>query len=88
FMVLQPIAGALSDKIGRKASVIIFAVGLMLFTVPIMVYLTSVSSLVVIFLLIFVALVICSFYTAVSGLLKAELFPPQLRALGVGLPYA
>ncbi len=88
FMVLQPIAGALSDKIGRKASVIIFAVGLMLFTVPIMVYLTSVSSLVVIFLLIFIALVICSFYTAVSGLLKAELFPPQLRALGVGLPYA
>ncbi|WP_214238047.1 MFS family transporter [Rosenbergiella gaditana] len=88
FMVLQPIAGALSDKMGRKASVIIFAVGLALFTVPIMVYLSTVTSLVLIFLLIFLALVICSFYTAVSGILKAELFPPQLRALGVGLPYA
>ena len=88
FMFLQPIAGALSDKIGRKLSVIIFAVGIILFTVPIMVYLTRVDSLFLIFLLLLLALVICSFYTSVSGLLKAELFPPQLRALGVGLPYA
>ncbi|MBT0728360.1 MFS transporter [Rosenbergiella australiborealis] len=88
FMVLQPLAGALSDKIGRKASVIIFAVCLLLFTVPIMSYLPVSHNLGVVFLLIFLALVICSFYTAISGLLKAELFPPQLRALGVGLPYA
>jgi MHS family alpha-ketoglutarate permease-like MFS transporter len=29
-----------------------------------------------------------SFYTSISGLVKAEMFPPQVRALGVGLSYA
>ncbi|SER23441.1 MFS transporter, MHS family, alpha-ketoglutarate permease [Rosenbergiella nectarea] len=88
FMFLQPIAGALSDKIGRKMSMFFFSSGIILFTVPIMVYLTVVNSLTAIFLLISLALMVCSFYTSISGLLKAELFPPQLRALGVGLPYA
>ncbi len=27
-------------------------------------------------------------YTAISGLVKAELFPANVRVLGVGLPYA
>ena len=40
------------------------------------------------FLLIMLALLITSFYTAISGILKAEMFPPQVRALGVGLSYA
>ncbi len=29
-----------------------------------------------------------SFYTSISGLIKAEMFPPEVRALGVGLSYA
>jgi len=29
-----------------------------------------------------------SFYTSISGLVKAELFPMHVRALGVGLSYA
>lgn len=29
-----------------------------------------------------------SFYTAIAGIVKAEMFPPELRALGVGLSYA
>jgi hypothetical protein len=33
-------------------------------------------------------LVIACFYTSISGVVKAELFPPEVRALGVGLPYA
>ncbi len=31
---------------------------------------------------------IISFYTAISGVFKAELFPMNVRALGVGLSYA
>ena len=34
------------------------------------------------------ALAIVSFYTSISGLVKAEMFPPEVRALGVGLAYA
>jgi MHS family alpha-ketoglutarate permease-like MFS transporter len=35
-----------------------------------------------------VALCGVSFYTSISGLVKAELFPMHVRALGVGLSYA
>jgi MHS family alpha-ketoglutarate permease-like MFS transporter len=40
------------------------------------------------FLLIIAALAIVSLYTSISGLVKAEMFPPEVRALGVGLAYA
>ncbi|CAM5449411.1 hypothetical protein ECAE60S_02733 [Eoetvoesiella caeni] len=29
-----------------------------------------------------------SFYTSISGIVKSEMFPPEVRALGVGLAYA
>jgi MHS family alpha-ketoglutarate permease-like MFS transporter len=38
--------------------------------------------------LVIVALAIVSFYTSISGLIKAEMFPPEVRAMGVGLSYA
>ena len=34
------------------------------------------------------ALAIVSFYTSISGIVKAEMFPAEVRALGVGLAYA
>jgi MHS family alpha-ketoglutarate permease-like MFS transporter len=34
------------------------------------------------------ALVIVSGYTAINAVVKAELFPTEVRAIGVGLPYA
>jgi MHS family alpha-ketoglutarate permease-like MFS transporter len=34
------------------------------------------------------ALVIASFYTSISGVVKAELFAAEVRALGVGFTYA
>lgn len=88
FMCLQPLIGALSDKIGRKTSMLIFGLGLSLVTVPLMTALALQPANWIIFVLIFFALIVCSFYTSVSGILKAEMFPPQVRALGVGLPYA
>jgi MHS family alpha-ketoglutarate permease-like MFS transporter len=35
-----------------------------------------------------VGLLIVSGYTSINAVVKAELFPGQIRALGVGLPYA
>ena len=58
------------------------------FTVPILLSLKSVTSPFLAFVLITLALAIVSFYTSISGLVKAEMFPPQVRALGVGLAYA
>ena len=89
YMILQPIIGALSDKIGRRASMLIFGAGVTLCTVPLLTLLKMPgSSSAFTLLLIVVALLITSFYTAISGVLKAEMFPPEIRALGVGLPYA
>jgi len=39
-------------------------------------------------LLVMAALLIVSGYTSINAVVKAELFPAQVRALGVGLPYA
>lgn len=88
FMLIQPIIGALSDKIGRRTSMLIFGALLTLCTVPILSALGQVTSPYAAFGLIMVALLIVSFYTSISGILKAEMFPAQVRALGVGLSYA
>jgi len=88
YMLLQPLVGALSDKIGRRSSMLIFASLATLLTVPILLTLKNVSNPYAAFGLIVLALFIVSFYTSISGLLKAEMFPPEVRALGVGLSYA
>ena len=88
FMLLQPFIGALSDKIGRRSSMLCFGALATLCTVPILTALQNVSSPWAAFGLVMLALLIVSFYTSISGILKAEMFPAQVRALGVGLSYA
>ncbi|KHS79167.1 MFS transporter [Pectobacterium carotovorum] len=88
FMLLQPFFGAMSDKIGRRSSMLCFGGLAALLTVPILTVLQSVTSPVIAFSLVMLSLIIVSFYTSISGILKAEMFPPEVRALGVGLSYA
>ena len=88
YMVMQPFFGMLSDRIGRRNSMLLFGALGTLFTVPLLMALKTVSSPFMAFVLITLALCIVSFYTSISGLVKAEMFPPQVRALGVGLAYA
>jgi hypothetical protein len=38
--------------------------------------------------LLMAALIIVSGYTSINAVVKAELFPVEVRALGVGLPYS
>ncbi|WP_028658393.1 MFS transporter [Novosphingobium sp. B-7] len=87
FMLIQPVMGALSDRIGRRSNIVLFAALAMLLTVPIFTALAASRSVWVAGLLVMAGLVINSFYTSVSGLFKAELFPVHVRALGVGLAY-
>jgi MHS family dicarboxylic acid transporter PcaT-like MFS transporter len=88
FMCLQPVMGALSDRIGRRANMLIFAAGGAVMTVPLVGALHHASSPLVAGALITLALTVVSFYTSISGIIKAELFPTQVRALGVGFAYA
>jgi MHS family alpha-ketoglutarate permease-like MFS transporter len=88
YMLMQPLFGALSDKIGRKMSMILFGGLATLATMPILTALSGVTDTTVAFLLITAALAVVSFYTSISGLVKSELFPAEVRALSVGLSYA
>src|SRR4051794_4665087 len=88
YMLLQPVFGALSDRIGRRNNMLLFSGLAMIAAVPILTALGGAASATAAFGLIMAGLVIASFYTAISGVVKAELFPPEVRALGVGLSYA
>jgi MFS transporter, MHS family, alpha-ketoglutarate permease len=86
-MILQPIYGAISDRIGRKW-LIGFGVSGVLFTIPLLTTLQSAKGPFAAFLLIAAAWMIVSGYTSINAVVKAELFPTNIRAIGVGLPYA
>ena len=88
FMLMQPLFGALSDRIGRKNNMILFTALATLAAAPLLFALGSVSSPYAAFFLVLTALAIASFYTSISGVVKAELFPTEVRALGVGFTYA
>jgi len=88
YMIMQPLFGALSDKIGRKANMLWFGTLATLCTVPVMHSLKDITNPYAAFGLIIFALAIVSFYTSIGGLIKAEMFPTEVRALGVGLSYA
>jgi metabolite-proton symporter len=88
YMLMQPLFGSISEKIGRKTSMMLFGGLATLATIPILSALSTVKDPIIAFFLITAALAIVSFYTSISGLVKAELFPAEVRALSVGLSYA
>ncbi|GHF49778.1 MFS dicarboxylate transporter [Streptomyces mashuensis] len=88
FACLQPLAGALSDRIGRRPLLITFAVGSTFLTVPIMAMLRHAGSFWPALGLSLLALVVVTGYTSINACVKAELFPTGVRSLGVALPYA
>lgn len=88
FVFLQPAFGALSDRIGRRPLLICFGVCATVFTVPLLSLVARTNSALAAFGLMMVGLIIVSGYTSINAVVKAELFPARIRALGVGLPYA
>jgi MHS family alpha-ketoglutarate permease-like MFS transporter len=88
YMLMQPPFGALSDRIGRRTSMRLFTALAAIMTVPLMTAIGKTGSPVAAFALATIALAVVSLYTSISGIVKAELFPPEIRALGVGFAYA
>ena len=87
FMLLQPLYGHLSDRIGRRPLLLFFGVGGVLVTWPILSTLAGTSNPYAAFALMLSALVVVCGYTSINAIVKAELFPSSVRALGVGLAY-
>jgi len=88
FMFMQPLFGLLSDRIGARASMRIFAILATLGAAPILFAIQGAQNSYQAFTLVLAGLTILAFYTPISGIIKADLFPIEVRALGVGLPYA
>lgn len=88
YAALQPLFGLLSDRIGRKPLLIGFGVLGTLATVPLLTALSHTTSQWQAFGFIMLALIIVSGYTSINAVVKAELFPTEIRALGVGFPYS
>ncbi len=88
FMCVQPLVGAISDRIGRRPVLTAFGIVGALGTLPMLTALAQVASVTAAIVLLTLALLVVSGYTAINAVVKAELFPTNIRALGVAFPYA
>jgi MHS family alpha-ketoglutarate permease-like MFS transporter len=87
-MLLQPVGGWLSDIVGRKSLLVFFGVGGVLYTAVLVLALPQQADWLPAFAMLIVGFVILTGYTSINAVVKAELFPTHVRALGVGLGYA
>lgn len=88
FMISQPIWGMIADRFGRKPQLLLFGIGAMVVSVPIFTALGSATNPLTAFAITLIPLTLLGGYTSISALVKAEMFPPHIRTLGVALPYA
>jgi MFS transporter, MHS family, alpha-ketoglutarate permease len=88
FVLLQPAVGALSDRIGRRPILITFGVLGTFGNIPLLTQISRAHDPVTAGCLVLLALVVISGYTALGAIVKAELFPAEIRSIGVGLPSA
>jgi MFS transporter, MHS family, alpha-ketoglutarate permease len=86
--LIQPICGLAADRFGRRPLLLMTGWGVMLVAVPVFSLLEHVSSPWMALGLILIPITLHGGYTANNALVKAELFPVHIRALGVALPYA
>lgn len=87
-LLFQPLLGTISDRVGRRPVLLMFGIGATLGTVPLLRQLAQTHDAWTAAGLLIAALFVVSGYTSISAVVKAELFPTEIRALGVGLPFA
>lgn len=87
-MLLQPIGGWLSDRVGRRTLLVFFGFGGVVYTWFFITMLPQQTSPIGAFAILVLGFVILTGYTSINALVKAELFPTHIRALGLGFGYA
>ena len=74
YMCAQPVFGAISDRIGRRSSMLAFSLLSAIFIYPVMVIgmRAYIDSPIIITLLLIFMMMLLSFYTSISGLVKLK----------------
>jgi MHS family alpha-ketoglutarate permease-like MFS transporter len=88
FLFFPPLVGWVADRLGHRRILSISFGGGALLAVPVLTALSHATNPWHIYLLLLLPLFVLSGYTALGAIFKAELYPAQVRALGVALPYA
>jgi MHS family alpha-ketoglutarate permease-like MFS transporter len=86
FGLLQPLGGLLSDRLGRRPLLLFFGLGFALLTVPLLHALND--SFAVLLLVQCAGMILLTGFTSISAAVNAEIFPPRVRAAGIGFPYS
>ncbi|RYE39229.1 MAG: MFS transporter [Hyphomicrobiales bacterium] len=86
FMVCLPLVGSLSDRIGRRPTMLMFATGMVAFSWPAL-HLLNDNFWVYLGIQV-TAVILLVGYSANLATIMAEQFPPEVRVTGIGLPYS
>ncbi|MDN3261750.1 MFS transporter [Streptomyces sp. CSDS2] len=86
FALLQPLGGLLSDRVGRRPLLLGFGVGFAVLCVPLLHALRD--SFAVLLVVQCAGMVLLTGFTSISAAVNAEVFPPRVRAAGIGFPYS
>ena len=86
-IVLNPIAGMISDRIGRTTHLIVVGMVLLFSIFPLFLLLTREAAASVIVIAVLLLGSLKALYLGPLAALMAELFPPATRATGLGLSY-
>lgn len=85
---VQPLWGLLADRIGRKPALLTAGIGVGVVAVPVFTTIAVTTNPWIAFLILLIPITLHGGYTSTNAMVKAELFPPHIRALGVAFPYA
>lgn len=88
FGLIQPLAGILSDRIGRKPTLIAFAAAFVIGIVPALALIRADNGFAALLAVSLLGMVFLSGFTSISAALNAELIPGRVRASGIGFPYS
>lgn len=88
YMMCLPLFGWLGDKIGTRACLRIWTALSIVTIIPLLNVIAATHNSMVAFTCIISLLWISSLYYAVSNIVKAEMYPRSIRALGVNLSHA
>ncbi|MGI8716575.1 MAG: MFS transporter [Lapillicoccus sp.] len=87
FIFLLPFVALLSDRIGRKPTMFGFAFGFLLFAYPAFQLLNQ-GTFAALLIVELIGVTLLTGYSANCAVIMSEQFPPEVRATGIGLPYA